>query len=95
MDVTPGKPRYAVCPRGESADGYVLEHAREHGALVISNDRFWDFDDLRIGTITLQFRLKGDDFDPHQEATWFRPPNSAVRVPIATLRSLTATGDAG
>ena len=93
QDVTPGRPRYAVCPRGESADGHVLEHAREHGALVISNDRFWDFDDLRIGTITLQFRLKGDDFAPHEEATWFRPPDSAVRVPVTTLRELFKTDD--
>lgn len=90
-DVTPGRPRYAVCPRGESADGYVLEHAREHGGLVISNDRFWDFEDLRVGTITLQFRLKGDVFEPHEEATWFRPPSNAVRVPVTTLRSLTDT----
>ncbi len=87
-DVTSGRPRYAVCPQGESADGYVLEHARKHCGLVISNDRFWDFDDLRVGTITLQFRLKGDVFEPHEEATWFRPPSSAVRVPMTTLRLL-------
>ena len=94
-DVTPGRPRYVVCPRGESADGYVLEYAREHGALVISNDRFWDFEDLRVGTITLQFRLKGDEFAPYEEATWFRPPDGAVRVPVAALRSLTGPVDSG
>jgi hypothetical protein len=95
MDVTPGRARYVVCPRGESADAYVLEHAREHGALVISNDRFWDFEDLRIGTLTLQFRLQKDDFAPYEEATWFRPPDGAVRVPVATLRSLRESGDPG
>lgn len=87
-DVTPERPRYAVSPQGESADGYVLEHARRHRALVISNDRFWDFEQERIGTITLQFRLKADVFTPHAEATWFRPPNGAVRVPLATLQQL-------
>lgn len=88
-DVTPGRPRYAVCPQGESADGYVLQHARDHHALVISNDRFWDFEELRVDTITLQFHLKGDVFVPSQEATWFRPPNGAVRVPVAGLRKRT------
>jgi len=85
-DVTPGRPRYAVTPQGESADGYVLEHAREHEALVISNDRFWDFEQERIGTVTLQFKLKGDVFTPYEEATWFRPPDGAVRVSVAQLR---------
>ena len=88
MDVTPGRARYVVCPRGESADGFVLEHARLHQALVISNDRFWDFADLRIGTITLQFRLQRDQFTPYEEATWFRPPDGAVRVPLAVLRAM-------
>lgn len=86
-DVTPDRPRYAVCPQGESADSYVLSHARERGALVISNDRFWDFEVLRVGTIVLQFKLKGDVFTPFEDATWFRPPDSAVRVPLAGLRA--------
>jgi hypothetical protein len=81
-DVTPGRARYVVCPQGESADEYVLTHAREHGALVISNDRFWDYEDLRVGAVVLQFRLKGDVFSPFAEATWFRPPNNAVRLPL-------------
>lgn len=85
-DVTPGRPRYAVCPRGESADGYVLEYGRNQQALVISNDRFWDFEAERIGTVVLQFKLKGDLFAPYEEATWFRPPDGAVRVPVSELR---------
>ena len=84
-DVTPGRARYVVCPQGESADGYVLTYAREHGALVLSNDRFWDFEDLRVGTVLLQFKLKGDVFTPDQQATWFRPPDNAVRVPLQSL----------
>jgi hypothetical protein len=85
-DVTEGRPRYVVCPRGESADGYVLKHAREHACLVISNDRFWDFQELRIGTIVVQFSLKGDAFTPYAEATWFRPPDHAIRVAMADLK---------
>jgi len=84
-DVTPGRARYVVCPQHESADEYVLGFAREHGALVISNDRFWDFEELRIGTVVLQFKLKGDVFSPYEDATWFRPPNHAVRVPVGDL----------
>ena len=86
-DVTPGRARYAVCPRGEPADEHVLRHAREHRGLVISNDRFWEHEQERIGTITVQFRLQGTSFEPADEATWFRPPNSAVRVALATLRA--------
>lgn len=90
-DVTPGRARYAVCPRGESADSYVLEYARDHAALVISNDRFWDFEDLRVGAVIMQFRLKGDTFTPYEEATWFRPPDGAVRVAVAALRDQLAS----
>lgn len=85
-DVSPGRPRYVVPPRGEPADGFVLRHALEHRGLVLSNDRFWEHEDLRIGTITLQFRLRGDVFEPFAEATWFRPPNGAVRVPLEVLQ---------
>ena len=91
-DVTTGRARYAVCPRGESADGYVLSHARDHSALVISNDRFWDFEDLRVGAIVLQFKLKGDVFTPYEDATWFCPPSSAVRVLLTSLRTAIDSG---
>ncbi|HEB54436.1 MAG TPA: hypothetical protein ENI87_14385 [bacterium] len=84
-DVTPGRTRYVVCPRGESADAHVLQFARERAALVISNDRFWDHQELRVGATILQFKLKGDEFTPFAEATWFRPPNGAVRVPREEL----------
>ncbi|MEZ6038670.1 MAG: hypothetical protein R3F29_14405 [Planctomycetota bacterium] len=86
-DVTPGRARYAVCPRGEPADEHVLRHAREHRGLVISNDRFWEHEQERVGTVTVQFRLQGTSFEPSGEATWFRPPNSAVRVALAALRA--------
>lgn len=85
-DVSEGRARYAVCPRGEPADEFVLQHAREHRGLVISNDRFWEHEALRIGTITVQFRLQQAQFEPSDEATWFRPPNGAVRVPMQVLR---------
>ena len=85
-DVTPGRARYVVTPQGESADAYLLAHAREHGGLVLSNDRFWDFEDLREHTIVVQFRLVGDDLRVCDEATWFRP-GAAVRVPMQALRA--------
>ena len=90
MDVTPGRARYAVCPRGEPADGYVLQHAREHSALVVSNDRYFDYEDLRANVITVQFTLAGTVFEVFEEATWFRKPGSALRVSMANLRKLGA-----
>ncbi|MCC7065507.1 MAG: hypothetical protein IT456_22065 [Planctomycetes bacterium] len=53
MDVNPERARYAVTPRGEPADYYVLLHAQQHGSLVVSNDRFFDYEDLRANTITV------------------------------------------
>lgn len=87
-DVTPGRPRYVVCPRGEPADEYVLQHAQQHVALVVSNDRYFDFEDLRKNVITVQFTLAGDDLQVYDEATWFRSPGSAERVPMAVLQQL-------
>lgn len=87
-DVTPGRARYVVAPRGEPADGFVLAHAREHGALVVSNDRYFDFEELRQNAITVQFTLKGDDLLVYDEATWFRSPGSAERIAMADLRLL-------
>lgn len=85
-DVTPGRPRYAVVPREQFADEHVLRHAREHDALVLSNDRYSDFDDLRQNVITVQFTLAGEELRVFDEATWFRSPGTAVRVPMATLQ---------
>ncbi len=89
-DVTPGRPRFAVVPQEATADAYVLAWAREHNALVVSNDRFFDHEELRLGAITLQFALRstpsGELFEPFAEATWFRPSGGAQRVPIADLR---------
>lgn len=87
-DVTPGRARYVVCPKDESADVFVLKHARAQHALVISNDRYFDFDDLRANVITVQFVLAGDRLQVHDEATWFRSPGVAERVPMDTLRAL-------
>lgn len=86
MDVTPGRARYAVTPRGESADPYVLQHAREHQALVVSNDRYFDYEDLRANLITVQFTLADGVFAVFEEATWFREPGTAVRVPMVELQ---------
>ena len=85
-DVTPGRARYVVVPRDELADEHVLRHARAHDALVVSNDRYFDFDDLRQNVITVQFTLKGDELALHDEATWFRSPGTAVRVPMVELQ---------
>ena len=82
-DVSPDRPRYVVTPRGESADEYVLRFAREHGALVLSNDRYFDHEELRRNAITLQFRLRGDAFEAYDEATWFRSPGVALRVALS------------
>jgi hypothetical protein len=84
QDVTEGRPRYVVTPHRESADTYLLQHAREHDGLVLSNDRFWDHEDLREGCITLQFRLQRHDLRVHDEATWFRD-GGAARVSVSDL----------
>ena len=52
----------------------------------MSNDRFFDYEDLRANTITVQFTLKGTEFTVYEEATWFRKPGSALRVLITELQ---------
>lgn len=89
-DVTPGRARYAVVPRDEQADAVLLQHARDHRALVVSNDRFFDHEDLREDVITVQFTLAGDRFEVPAEATWFRPGGGAQRVPMSELQALRA-----
>ena len=93
MDVTPGRARYAVCPRGEPADFYVLQHARDHQALVVSNDRFFDYEELRANVITVQFTLAGTEFVVNDEATWFRQPGSAQRITMVELQKLGLGGE--
>lgn len=88
VDVTPGRARYAVCPREEFADEHVLRWAREHHALVISNDRYFDWEDLRANVTTVQFALADGALRMFDEATWFRTPGTAVRVPMDVLRDL-------
>ncbi len=88
VDVTPGRPRYAVVPPEESADEHVLRFAAAHTALIVSNDRFFDYDDLRRGVLTVQFVLHEERFVPHDEATWFRPSGGAQRVALDELRAL-------
>lgn len=95
-DVTPGRARYVVCPHGEPADEYVLKHAQQHAALVVSNDRYFDFEDLRKNVITVQFTLAGSDLQVYDEATWFRSPGTAERVPMVVLQQLgRSAGSAG
>lgn len=85
-DVTPGCARYAVVPRDASADAVVLEHAQHHRALVVSNDRFFDNDELRKNVITVQFTLVRSDLQVYDEATWFRSPGCALAVSMHDLR---------
>jgi hypothetical protein len=86
-DVTPGRSRYAICPPGVPADRFVLEHAREHRALVVSNDRYLDHADLRKHSITVQFTLAGDRLEVFGEATWFRSPGVALRIAMDHLQA--------
>ncbi|MBX3463055.1 MAG: hypothetical protein KF830_07780 [Planctomycetes bacterium] len=85
-DVTPGRARCTICPRGAAADGFVLAFARAHDALVVSNDRYFDHEDLRRNAVTVQFTLAGDRLELFPEATWFRSPGTALRVALADLQ---------
>lgn len=84
-DVTPGRPRYVVCPRGEPADEHLLAYAQQHDGLVISNDRYMDYEDLRPGIVLMQFTLAGERLVMQDPAVWFRPPNGAEWVPLQAL----------
>ena len=85
QDITEGRPCYVVTPHRESADVYLLAHAREHDGLGLSNDRFWDHEALRDEVVTLQFHLKHDDLRVYDEATWFRR-GGAERVGLDALQ---------
>lgn len=71
---------------GAAVDAQLLDHARRHAALVVSNDRFADHDDLRRGALLVQFSFTRGAFAPAAEATWFRTPGTAVRFELAQLR---------
>ena len=85
-DVTPGRARYAVVPLEEIPDVVVLEYARDHRALVVTNDRYFDHEELRKNVITVQFTLTDLDLRVFDDATWFRSPGTALRVPMAELQ---------
>ncbi len=87
-DVTPTRPRYVVTPIDEPADPYLLQAARDRNALVVSNDRYFDCEELRQNVVTVQFTLVGDQLQLYDEATWFRSPGCAERVPLAVLQQL-------
>jgi hypothetical protein len=84
-DVTPSRPRYVVCPQHEPADEHLLQHAQQHDGIVLSNDRYADFDDLRVGIVLVQFELLDGRLLAQDPAVWFRPPNGAQWVPLAEL----------
>jgi len=86
-DVTPGRARYAVVPPEAIPDVVVLEHAREHRALVVTNDRYFDHEELRENVITVQFTIVDLALRVFDEATWFRSPGLALRVPMTELQA--------
>ena len=56
-----------ICPLGTEADIPLLDYAREHCGLVLSNDRFFDHASLRVEVLTLQFTLARLEFSPARE----------------------------
>jgi len=89
-DVSPHRPRYVVCPRHEPADEFLLAHAQQQAALVVSNDRFFDHDELRKNLVLVQFDLSNTTLRMHDDAVWFRSPGTAEWVAMATLQTLRA-----
>jgi hypothetical protein len=87
-DVSPQRPRYVVCPRHEPADEFLLAHAQQQAALVVSNDRFFDHDELRKNLVLVQFDLSNTTLRMHDDAVWFRSPGTAEWVAMATLQTL-------
>ena len=93
-DVSPLRPRYVVCPRHEPADEFLLAHAQQQAALVVSNDRFFDHDELRKNLVLVQFDLSNTTLRVHDDAVWFRSPGTAEWVAMTTLQTLRGTTDA-
>ena len=81
-----GRATWCVCPAGLPADLFVLRAAAQRCALVVANDRYAEHAALRANALTLQFTFAGGRFAPAAEATWFRAPGHARRVPLAELR---------
>lgn len=75
-----------LCGRHELADVLLLQLARQQRALVVSNDRFFDHEELRQNTVTVQFLWSTAGLQPFAEATWFRTKGQAVRVAMALLQ---------
>ena len=69
-----------------AADPALLAFAYEHRALALTNDRFWDYEDLRRDVVLLQFVCDQRGFRVPDEATWFTPSGGARRVRVDALR---------
>jgi hypothetical protein len=80
-------PRLATSCRDPQAPEHLLRHGQQHDAIVLSNDRYADFDALRQGIVLVQFVLAGERFEPQDPAVWFRPPQGAQWVELAALRA--------
>ena len=75
-----------VAEPNSSADPLLLAFAAESRSLLVTNDRFWDFEDLRRDVVTLQFVCEQETFRVYDEATWFLPSGAARRVGVAAIR---------
>ncbi len=75
-----------VAAAGVAADASILADAAARRALVLTNDRYWDHEDLRRDVLLLQFVCAGAAFRVYDEATWFLPSGAARRVATALLR---------
>ena len=69
-----------------AADPGLLAFASASRSLVLSNDRFWDYEDLRRDVIVLQFQAARGEFRVLDEATWFLPSGAARRVAMKDIR---------
>jgi hypothetical protein len=70
----------------DAADPALLAFAYEQRALALTNDRFWDYEDLRRDVVLLQFVCDQRGFRVPDEATWFTPSGGARRVRVDALR---------
>ena len=79
--------RAKICERGREADVELLQRAAEQSGLILSNDRFWDHEELRSGVITVQFVLRSGELRVYDQATWFPSARgAAVVVPMEVLQ---------
>lgn len=75
-----------VAERGVPADPGLLAYACASRSLVLTNDRYWDFEDLRRDVILVQFQAARGEFRVLDEATWFVPSGAARRVAMKDIR---------